>query len=46
MLVPQAAINRFITEKTQMPKPSIWTADLDMIVAAVCREHQVFDAIH
>jgi len=42
----QAAINRFIEETNQMPKPFTWTADPDKIIAAVRRGHQVLDSIH
>ncbi len=42
----QAAINRFIEENNQMPKPFTWTADPDKIIAAVKRGHQVLDFIH
>jgi transposase len=42
----QAAINRFVTETNKMPKPFIWTADPDKIIAAVKRGHQVLDSIH
>ena len=42
----QAAINRFVTETNQMPKPFTWTADPDKIIAAVKRGHQVLDSIH
>ncbi|MGB6905529.1 MAG: IS630 family transposase, partial [Methyloceanibacter sp.] len=42
----QAAINRFIEETNQMPKPFTWTANPDKIIAAVRRGHQVLDSIH
>ena len=42
----QAAINRFITEANHDPKPFVWTADPDKIIAAVNRGHQVLDSIH
>jgi hypothetical protein len=42
----QAAINRFIEETNQMPKPFVWTADPAKIIAAVRRGHQVLDSIH
>ena len=42
----QAAIHRFLDETNQMPKPFIWTADPDKIIAAVKRGHQVLDSIH
>ena len=42
----QAAINRFLAEHNQQPKPFTWTADPDKIIAAVKRGHQVLDSIH
>ena len=42
----QAAINRFIAETNQTPKPFTWTADPDKIIAAVKRGHQVLDSDH
>src|ERR1035438_3197486 len=42
----QAAINRFLAETNQMPKPFTWTADPDKIIAAVKRGHQVLDSVH
>jgi transposase len=42
----QAAINRFVSEANQMPKPFTWTADPDKIIAAVKRGHQALDSIH
>ena len=42
----QAAINRFVAETNHEPKPFVWTADPDKIIAAVKRGHQVLDSIH
>ena len=42
----QAAINRFVAEHNQTPKPFTWPADPDAIIAAVKRGHQVLDSIH
>jgi transposase len=42
----QAAINRFLAEHNRSPKPFIWTADPDRIIAAASRGYQVFDSIH
>jgi len=42
----QAAINRFVKETNQMPKPFLWTADPEKIIAAVKRGHHVLDSIH
>ena len=42
----QAAINRFLAEHNMRPKPFVWTADLDHIIAAVKRGHQTLDSIY
>ena len=42
----QAAINRFLAETNESPKPFAWTADPDEIIAAVRRGYQVLDSIH
>ncbi|RWQ62521.1 MAG: IS630 family transposase, partial [Mesorhizobium sp.] len=42
----QAAINRFLIEHNQQPKPFTWTADPNKIIAAVKRGHQALDSIH
>jgi len=42
----QAAINRFLDETNNEPKPFIWTADPDKIIAAIDRGRQVLDSIH
>ena len=42
----QAAINRFLAETNNNPKPLVWTADPDKIIAAVRRGYQVLDSIH
>src|SRR5208283_267886 len=42
----QAAINRFLAETNEAPRPFTWTADPDKIIAAVRRGHQVLDSIH
>ena len=36
----QAAINRFVREHNTEPKPFVWTADPDRIIAAVKRGNQ------
>ena len=41
-----AAINRFLAEHNRSPKPFIWTADPDRIIAAASRGYQVLDSIH
>ena len=42
----QAAINRFLAEHNQQPKPFTWTADPDKIIAAVKRGYQALDSFH
>src|SRR5882762_10028734 len=42
----QAAINRFIAETNDMPKPFVWTKSVDAILAAVQRGRQALEAIH
>jgi transposase len=42
----QAAISRFVAQTNAQPKPFVWTADPDKIIAAVKRGHQVLDSIH
>ena len=42
----QAAINRFVAETNDDPRPFTWTADPDKIIAAVRRGHQVLDSVH
>jgi hypothetical protein len=42
----QAAINRFVAQTNAQPKPFVWTADPNKIIAAVKRGHQVLDSIH
>jgi transposase len=42
----QAAINRFLVETNDNPKPFTWTADPDKIIAAVRRGHQTLDSLH
>ncbi len=41
----QAAINRFVIDHNQQPKPFVWTANPDKIIAAANRGHQVMAAI-
>jgi hypothetical protein len=36
----QAAINRFVLDHNQQPKPFTWTAEPDKIIAAAARGHQ------
>ena len=42
----QIAINRFVADTNNMPKPFTWTANPDKIIAAVRRGHQALDSIH
>ena len=42
----QATIIRFLAETNRQPKPFIWTADPNQIIAAVRRGHQTLDFIH
>jgi hypothetical protein len=42
----RAAINRFIAETNHDPKPFIWMADPDKIIAAAERGRQLLDSIH
>jgi hypothetical protein len=42
----QAAINRFIAETNDKPKPFVWTKPADAILAAVQRGRQALEATH
>ena len=42
----QAAINRYLADHNASPKPFIWTADPDTIIAAAGRGYQMLDSIH
>src|SRR6202140_4434397 len=42
----QAAINRFLAETNQNPKPFTWTADPEKIIASVKRGDQALESIH
>ena len=42
----QAAINRFVAETNDDPRPFAWTANPHKIIAAVKRGHQVLDSVH
>jgi transposase len=42
----QTAINRFIAEANDNPRPFRWTKDPDTIIAAVRRGHQALDSLH
>jgi transposase len=42
----QAAINRYLDEANHDPKPFVWTADPDKIIASANRGREVLDSIH
>jgi hypothetical protein len=42
----KAAINRFLAETNDHPKPFVWTAGPDKIIAAVRPGYQTLDSIH
>ena len=42
----QAAINRFVEENNVRPKPFVWTADPDRVLAAVSRGIQKLELVH
>jgi transposase len=41
----QAAINRFVEETNRMPKPFVWTADPNRVLAAVKRGKQTLESL-
>jgi transposase len=42
----QAAINRYLADTNDNPKPFVWTADPDAIIAKVRRGEQALESIH
>lgn len=42
----QAAINRYLAEHNQKPKPFVWTADPKRVLAAIERGKQALESIH
>ena len=46
MVALQTAINRFLAEHNRDPKPSVWRADPNAIIAAAKRGYQALDSIH
>ena len=42
----QVAINRFVAETNADPKPFVWTADLERVLAAVKHGTQALESIH
>jgi transposase len=42
----QTAINRFLDEHNEKPKPFVWRADPLRVLAAIERKKQALDSIH
>ena len=42
----QAAIHRYIAEHNTEPKPFVWTADPDRVLAAINRGKQALESAH
>ena len=42
----QEAINRYVSQTNEDPRPFRWTKDPDKIIAAVRRGHQMLDSLH
>jgi transposase len=42
----KAAINRFVAETNANPRPFVWTADSNRVLAAVKRGKQALESIH
>lgn len=42
----QAAINRYLAEHNQAPRPFVWTVEPEAILAKVKRGHQTLETIH
>ena len=42
----QAAINRYLAEHNQAPRPFVWTAEPEAILAKVKRGHQTLETNH
>jgi hypothetical protein len=42
----QAAINRFVQEHNTRPRPFVWRADPDEIIAARSRGFQALESFH
>jgi hypothetical protein len=43
---PENQSDHFTSSGNQQPKPFVWTADPDKIIAAANRGHIVLDSIH
>jgi hypothetical protein len=41
-----AAINRFLAETNSDPKPLVWTADPERVLAAVNRGKETLESLH
>ena len=42
----QAAINRYLVEHNQRPRPFLWTAKPEAILAKAKRGHQTLEMVH
>ena len=42
----QAAINRYVAEHNQDPRPFTWTADPQRVLAAISRGNQALESLH
>ena len=42
----QAAIKRYVAEHNAAPKPFVWTADPEHVLAAITRGKQMLESIH
>ncbi|HEX3916473.1 MAG TPA: IS630 family transposase, partial [Caulobacteraceae bacterium] len=42
----QAAINRYLAEHNQHPRPFTWTADPQRVLDAIGRGRQVLESLH
>jgi hypothetical protein len=42
----QIAINRYLAETNAEPKPFVWTAHPDRVIAAVERGKQALESVH
>ena len=42
----QAAIKRYVAEHNAAPKPLVWTADPERVLAAITRGKQALESVH
>jgi hypothetical protein len=42
----EAAINRYLAEHNQNPRPFTWTAEPDRVLAAIARGKQTLESLH